>query len=182
MTADKLTTEAAQKLAKLGAQKGGRARANVLTPEERSDIARKAVQARWAKAKAATDSKIDVWQALEPEVRTPKALYSGKIRIAATSLACHVLDDWKRVISKIVTSLTGHFEGGLDRFLDTDDLKPFARRLKVADRRVDFLIQPQSTGERIQRTTRHSVGGDLRPNGRTSSGTARAVDRQKLII
>jgi len=36
-------------LGRLGAQKGGRARAEKLTPEQRSDIARKAVQARWAK-------------------------------------------------------------------------------------------------------------------------------------
>ncbi len=41
----------AQALAKLGASKGGRARAKKLTPEERSEIARKAVMVRWAKAK-----------------------------------------------------------------------------------------------------------------------------------
>lgn len=42
----------AQALAKLGASKGGKARAKKLTPEERSEIARKAVKARWAKAKS----------------------------------------------------------------------------------------------------------------------------------
>ena len=36
-------------LAKLGAQKGGRARAASLTPEERKEIARRAAQARWGK-------------------------------------------------------------------------------------------------------------------------------------
>jgi hypothetical protein len=39
-------------LGRLGAQKGGRARAEKLTPEQRSEIARKAVQARWAKKKS----------------------------------------------------------------------------------------------------------------------------------
>ena len=34
------------------ARKGGKARAKKLTPEERSESARKAVQARWDKAKA----------------------------------------------------------------------------------------------------------------------------------
>ena len=43
-------SRAGQKLAKLGAEKGGRARANTLTPAERSEIARNAVRARWAKA------------------------------------------------------------------------------------------------------------------------------------
>jgi general stress protein YciG len=33
------------------ARKGGKARAKKLTPEQRSEIARKAVQARWAKQK-----------------------------------------------------------------------------------------------------------------------------------
>jgi hypothetical protein len=37
-------------LAKLGASKGGKARAAKLTPEERQEIARKAVLVRWAKA------------------------------------------------------------------------------------------------------------------------------------
>jgi hypothetical protein len=36
-------------LGRLGGKKGGKARAEKLTPEQRSEIARKAVQARWAK-------------------------------------------------------------------------------------------------------------------------------------
>ena len=35
-------------LGRLGGQKGGRARAKKLTPEQRRDIARKAAEARWA--------------------------------------------------------------------------------------------------------------------------------------
>ena len=38
-------------LGKKGGRKGGLARAANLTPEERSEAARKAVQARWKKAK-----------------------------------------------------------------------------------------------------------------------------------
>ncbi|MDP2622497.1 MAG: hypothetical protein Q8Q29_01715 [Actinomycetota bacterium] len=40
---------AAVELGRLGGQKGGKARADKLTPEERSEIARKAAAARWAK-------------------------------------------------------------------------------------------------------------------------------------
>ncbi|MBI5569013.1 MAG: histone H1 [Desulfomonile tiedjei] len=40
---------AAVELGRLGGLKGGKARAEKLTPEERSEIARKAAQARWAK-------------------------------------------------------------------------------------------------------------------------------------
>jgi hypothetical protein len=43
---------AAKAFSKLGASKGGIARREKLTAEERSEIARKAVEARWAKKKA----------------------------------------------------------------------------------------------------------------------------------
>lgn len=42
---------AAVALGKLGGAKGGKARAEKLTPEQRSEIARKAAKARWAKKK-----------------------------------------------------------------------------------------------------------------------------------
>ena len=38
-------------LSKLGASKGGKARAAALSPARRASIARKAIQARWAKKK-----------------------------------------------------------------------------------------------------------------------------------
>lgn len=41
---------AAVALGKLGGAKGGKARAAALTPKKRSSIAKKAAQARWAKA------------------------------------------------------------------------------------------------------------------------------------
>src|SRR5436309_9207790 len=45
---------AAVALGRKGGKKGGPARAAKLTPEQRSESARKAVQARWSKAKRAT--------------------------------------------------------------------------------------------------------------------------------
>lgn len=42
---------AAVELGRLGGRKGGNARAAKLTPERRSEIARKAAQTRWLKAK-----------------------------------------------------------------------------------------------------------------------------------
>jgi hypothetical protein len=39
------------KLGKKGGKKGGPARAAAMTPEQRSESARKAVQARWAKSR-----------------------------------------------------------------------------------------------------------------------------------
>ncbi len=47
---------AAVALGKLGASKGGKARAEKLTAEERSAIAKKAAQARWAKKRELEES------------------------------------------------------------------------------------------------------------------------------
>jgi len=41
--------KAAQELGRLGGLKGGKARAEKMTPEQRSEIAKKAAQARWKK-------------------------------------------------------------------------------------------------------------------------------------
>ena len=43
--------KAAQELGRLGGLKGGKARAEKLTPEQRKEIARKAAKARWDKRK-----------------------------------------------------------------------------------------------------------------------------------
>jgi hypothetical protein len=50
MDENKEAIEGAKALSALGASKGGLARAKKLSPEQRSEIARSAVQARWAKA------------------------------------------------------------------------------------------------------------------------------------
>ncbi len=44
-------SEAAKLLSRLGASKGGKARARALSPQRRKEIARNAVQARWAKSR-----------------------------------------------------------------------------------------------------------------------------------
>src|SRR5947209_10454849 len=50
---------AAVALGRKGGKKGGPARAAKLTPKQRSESARKAVQARWTKAKESTMDKSD---------------------------------------------------------------------------------------------------------------------------
>jgi len=50
---------AAVMLGRLGGLKGGHARAAKMTPEERSESARKAVQARWERARQEADGKAD---------------------------------------------------------------------------------------------------------------------------
>src|SRR5438874_2579724 len=46
---DESASEAGKELSRLGAKKGGQARAHVLTESERKEIAQRAVKARWEK-------------------------------------------------------------------------------------------------------------------------------------
>src|SRR5262245_2207045 len=80
-----LTSEAATELSKLGAAKGGEARAKKLSSERRRKIARAAVEARWAKA------------GKQP---LPQATHAGELRIGNLSIPCAVLDDGTRLLTQ----------------------------------------------------------------------------------
>jgi hypothetical protein len=72
-------TEAAKALSRLGAAKGGRARAEMLTGGERATIARKAAAGRWG---------------------VPKATHEGPLVIpGAPEIPSYVLEDGRRVLS-----------------------------------------------------------------------------------
>jgi hypothetical protein len=143
-----LTSEAAKSLSKLGASKGGRARASVLTPDERKAIARKAIQARWAKAKRTTSEQgsqsADQYApiVLQDEPKLPIAMFPGKLTIGAGEYLCYVLDNDKRVISQreVVRALTGHAKGDISRYLESQNLQPYISLKKVADQTIHFTI------------------------------------------
>lgn len=102
-----------------GKARGGIARAKVLTPEERSEIAKKGAEARWS---------------------APKALYVGELTIGELSIDCAVLPDGTRVLSQRgVGRALGRGYGGKDFrissetnaggklpfFMSANALKPF---------------------------------------------------------
>ena len=60
------------------ASQGGRARAEALSPDERTEIARRAAETRWSVLR---------------ERVTPRATHTGDIRIGSVELPCAVLDD-----------------------------------------------------------------------------------------
>jgi hypothetical protein len=75
--------EAAKALSILGASKGGLARAQSLTPEQRSESARSAVEARWEKA---------------GKKPIPRASHIGELKIGEVAIPCAVLEDGTRVL------------------------------------------------------------------------------------
>jgi hypothetical protein len=126
-------SEAARQLSALGAKKGGHARANVLTPEERSEIARRASEARWA-GKAGKSARLAASKALLPSAPAteamPFSLFDGILAIGDVSFECHVLNDHRRVLTQaaVVRLITGGRESG--------DLNRYFRGLPTLDRSV----------------------------------------------
>jgi hypothetical protein len=130
---DKQASKHAKALSELGAAKGGKARAEALTAEERSEIARYAAKKRWGDKSG-----------------FPRATHSGDLQVGHVVIRCHVLDDEnkRRLLSgRSVTNamgLTGRGQG-MTRFLESKSLKPFVNeRLSLAiSRPVAFIA---STG------------------------------------
>ena len=98
--------------------KGGHSRAEKLTSERRSEIARKAAASRWGNHREAI-------------------AHEGSLKIGEAELACYVLDDETRVLSRAsfvrAIGRTGKVKGGrkfddefqIPVFLTADNLRPF---------------------------------------------------------
>src|SRR5438105_2392671 len=128
MVSDDKTFNAAKELGKLGASKGGTARANTLTPEERSEIARNAVNARWEKAgklKVIETDDVMVSTSKQTIAKLPYSMFRGNLDIGGLKIECHVLDDLRRVLTQteVVRILSGGRQSGnLARYLEGNPL------------------------------------------------------------
>jgi hypothetical protein len=117
----------AAQLSLLGASKGGRARAEVLTQEERKAIARTAAQARWGKQEP---SSADPSTQPEPIPEAgpdglPYSLFPGVVQFGNLEIECHVLSDFRRVFTQreVVRILSnGRDSGNLQRYLHRNPL------------------------------------------------------------
>jgi hypothetical protein len=140
-----LTSKAAKQLSSKGASKGGQARANTLTSEQRSEIARKAVTARWEKAgKIIPSVAAEVASPVVSE-ELPYSMFEGKLKIGDIELECHVLNDHRRVFTQreIVRIISGGRESGnLQRYLEGN---PLISNEFYAGRNIPFRIAGQPT-------------------------------------
>lgn len=68
---------------------GGKARAENLTPQQRSEIAQLAAEARWTQVAERTG-----------ELRLPRATHTGELKIGSISVPCAVLEDGTRVVTQ----------------------------------------------------------------------------------
>jgi hypothetical protein len=106
--------KAAQAFARLGGLKGGKARAEALTPEERREIAREAATARWSKEKKQEVAKL------------PQETHTGVLQIGDREIPCSVLDNGLRVLSiSGLSRAMGSRKKGLDlRLEDRENPSP----------------------------------------------------------
>jgi hypothetical protein len=125
------TNQEAKKWSELGASKGGRARANVLTPQERREIAQQAVRTRWLKAGKLkqvedTEDRVDERAKEDEETQQPPfSMFRGALKMGDLELECHVLNDGRRVLTQreVVRAISGGRESGnLGRYLDRNPL------------------------------------------------------------
>lgn len=125
MEKDKLS-KAAKSLSKLGASKGGKKRAENLSPQERSEIARRAVMTRWNKQLGNENLSDD----------TPWAVAEGALNVFNHEIPCAVLENGIRVLTQagVMTAIgrakkakggQGYSKEGLPPFLQASNLRPF---------------------------------------------------------
>jgi len=124
---------------------GGRARADNLSPEKRSEIARTAARKRWSREAEAEAPTVEVVEdeVLQPLPSMPVAKWRGPLNIIGMEVPAYVLDNGVRVIGRTSATelLTGIRGGGaLEKYLAVRALEPFINIALVLERMVPFRI------------------------------------------
>lgn len=122
----KKASSAGRELGRLGAEKGGRARARALSPAERSEIARRAVRARWAKSGKVLATPVG---GAAPVDEVPRSVFRGPLAIGGFEFEGHVLSDGRRVLAH--RGVAEALAGGAD----PSDLDRVLRKLPPSGRR-----------------------------------------------
>lgn len=115
--------------------RGGKARAERLTPAERSEIAKQASRARWAKA-----GKEPMLGPAAAEGDMPYSMFRGNLQIGDVEIEGHVLSDGRRVLTQreVVRVITrGRESGALNRYIAR---LPGADPEEVASKTIQFKI------------------------------------------
>lgn len=130
-------SEHAKALSSLGAAKGGKARAEKLTTEQRKEIASNAAKARWGE-------------------KIPRATHDGTLKIGDAEITCYVLEDGTRIASTrgIMKALGRTWRGRkypgteLPVFLEAKNLIPyFPQELSSVLSVVEFKTQQGAKAE-----------------------------------
>ena len=135
------TREHARALAAIGASRGGRARTEAMSAEERSALAQHAAETRWANRAGAL----------------PREAYPGVLKIGDLEIDCAVLDNQIRVLStrgvsramgsrKTGTQKTQNGAPNLPPFLAAENIKPFISKDLLARLLTPLEYKPRHGG------------------------------------
>lgn len=136
---------AAAALGRIGGRKGGRVRAERLSPEARKASASKAASMRWAKTPSAlANPESDALEPVGAEVMPPSpfAKFRGQVDLGGNPTDVYVLDTGDRVLSMrgAVKAMTGQDAGNLVEYLSVQGLKDFIDKDLVLVETRDFFI------------------------------------------
>lgn len=132
----------------VGRARGGFARAAALTPDQRSESARAAAKARWARVSDDLPDEGELLpplddDALEPSPTMPIARWRGTLNIVGLEVPCYVLDTGQKIIGRTSATevLTGIKGGGaLEKYIAVKALEPFINKDLVLERLVPFRL------------------------------------------
>jgi hypothetical protein len=142
---------AAAAMGRKGGRKGGRVRAERLSPEERKASARQAASVRWAKPPSELTSTDQPMKALDGEILSPGgdapppspfAKFRGQLDLGGNLVDVYVLDTGERVISMrgAVKAMTSQDAGNLVEYISIQGLKDFINKDLVLVESKDFFI------------------------------------------
>ena len=124
--------------------RGGSARARLLSPERRKEIAADAARKRWTPDAAVADAE-DEAEAEAPlsTEGLPIAQWRGILNLVGVDVPCYVLDDGQKIIGRtsateVLTGIKGG--GGLERYLGAKALEPFINKDLVLEQLVPFRL------------------------------------------
>ena len=148
-----------------GRAKGGVARAEKLTKEERSEIARNAVQTRWARVRAIAAQKDEEHSVADaetiiPDSAMPIARWRGTLNLVGIEVPCYVLDNGLKVIGRtsaaeVLTGIKGG--GGLEKYIGVKSLESFINKDIVLERFVPFRLLEVEGLERAVKGLPHDL-------------------------
>lgn len=155
--------------------KGGAARADALPQSRRSEIAREAAKARWAKKRAAAATEggsgggdddgdgsqpPEMDDVLEPSAAMPIARWRGALNIVGVDVPVYVLDNGLKIIGRTSATelLTGIKGGGaLEKYIGVKALEPFINKDLVLERLVPFRLLEVEGLERAVKGLPHDL-------------------------
>jgi hypothetical protein len=128
------------------ASKGGQARMQSLSKEERQKLASAGAKARWRRRNMPGDNANQEYSPIvlsTENTALPKAKWPGNLTIGDVEIPVYVLDDRRRIVSRTgaTTVLTvGKGGGNLESYLTVKAIEKFMPE-NLQDRMIDFEIQ-----------------------------------------